>query len=140
MHFVLYDDGDSIINAGNKLQLGSVISGTTSQIVSTWLWLDRGSLYGESAVSVFVLADAGGVLLTGTNNNGFTSMLEARSRGSIDIPSDNHEAWIKICRDSLLEIGLMISGTARNIEFRISAPYDAGDLVETPEIIIYSES
>lgn len=129
--FSFYDISGDIINSSNKIEFGEVQIGTVSNVISIWLWNDKDDLLGaDASESPHVFAIKSGdddldILFSGNEINNFASMLEARSCGSKNTQSDNHSNWTPIGPMEYLITGRMPTNSARLIELRINAPFNA---------------
>jgi hypothetical protein len=129
--FSFLDMDENPINSSNPINFSEVQIGTISDIISVWIWNDKGSLLSaDTAEQPHIFALKAGdddldILFNGNEVNGYNSMLEARSCGSKNTPSDDHENWTPIGPMQHLIAGRMPSNSARLIELRINAPYNA---------------
>jgi hypothetical protein len=130
-YFTYYDTDENEINSGNPISFGEVQIGAISDVHSIWIWNDKGGvLSADTSETPHLFAIKSGdddldILFSGNELNGYNSMLEARSCGAKNTVSDNHENWTPIGPMQYLQLGPMPSNSARLIELRINAPYNA---------------
>lgn len=126
--------GGTLINAGNKIDFGSVPSGIVEEPIdidkqTVQLWNDKGLILGSDIaenVQIFIVTASGAShpAFLGTATNGNVSIVEARSVSSIGVASDAQEDWTPIGPSSFLDIGDIPANCMRGIEVRLNVPVD----------------
>lgn len=130
--FSMYDSDDNAVNSGNKIDFGLVQKSKTSAIKKVKVWNDRNGTLGSvnaDAPKIHAVPATGNpsTIFTGTESNGFNSMLEARSCGGENVSGDAQTNWSPIRDDQFLSMGFIPKNAAREIEIRLNVPYDAAD-------------
>lgn len=127
-----YDTTGALISNANPISLGLATKGIATPPHAVWLWNNKANaspVDTASVISITVLSspDDGSFLFNGTELNGNTSMMEARSCRATGTPADAHKAWTKITPTSPLTLGPMPNNSSREIEIRLNVPPDAAN-------------
>ena len=148
---IFENDSDSLgngtpINDSNPVAFGIVPRGAISVPLSETqfpihVWNDQGGANGSddaTTVKVNVVAadnDNDIPLFNGTELNGFTTMIEARSTDAFNTVADNQSTWTPISPSALLSIGDLPSNSRRGIEIRANIPIDCPAMALTQLLI-----
>lgn len=121
-----YDSVGVLISSGNPVDFSPVYKGVTSDIVKVWVWNDKLLAGADTAVDPMLHAISGpgdlSIIFNGTSWNDYESCLEARSCSASGVTADRQCTWTPIGPTSLLSIGSIPSGAAREIELRLNTP------------------
>ena len=143
--------GGTEVDSGNPVAIGEVARGNTgtptdAQQTYVQVWNDRdGAAASDEAINVsisvvHISGDANHAAFLGTAENGFNSIIEARSAGSIDCSDDAQSSWTPVGPAQLLDIGNIPRQAARFIFLRVRPPSDMDsiDLTEFSVQVNYS--
>jgi hypothetical protein len=140
-----YDNDDAtLIDSANKINFGNISKGTISEPLDDkkrpiHLWNRKGSTLAVDMLEVKIgVKDNGGgntgEFISGTVQNGYQPVFEARSDGSQGITDDAQSSWTRVGGDTFLNIGDIPTNARRSIYVRINLPPDA--TVESNEPIL----
>lgn len=129
-------NSSDLIHAANPVELGSIPRGGTQLPLDglkqkLHLWNDKDSIAGSDTaenIRLNVLPSDGNLnqqAFLGTAGNGFQPMLQARSRGSVNVVDDAQVSWTPVSYNVYLQTGDIPRNAMRQIELRVVVPADA---------------